>query len=210
MSDLLSTRPSTQVTVEPRSTGRKGERGVVIVEFAIVATLFVVLILGIFEIGMAWSDNQVVTQSARNGARVGSQRGVAPDADQSTLQAVAAGLGSGNGTITRVVIYEADINGNMPSACEAATAGYSGSANCNVYGPTELANLSTAGFWGSGTACGSADGNWCSVTDRSDNQLNSDFLGVRVEIERDFLTGFFGAGKQTITEQTVMRIEPGI
>ena len=30
-----------------------------------------------------------------------------------------------------------------------------------------------------------------------------------VEYERDYLTGFFGGGSHTITEVTVMRIEPG-
>ena len=193
----------------PRHRRRRSERGAALVEFAFVATILTSIVLGIFEIGAAWSDHQTITQASRSGARVGSQLGTRPQADNETLRAVEAGFASVSGQINRVVIYEADINGNMPAACETAPAGYTGAANCNVYDATSIANLNAPSQWGSGTSCGPADGNWCSVTDRNDTQQNATYLGVQVEYERQYLTGFFGGGSHTITEATVMRIEPG-
>jgi Flp pilus assembly protein TadG len=187
---------------------RPGERGAVLVEFVIVATVLVTLVLGVFEIGMMWSDHQALTQSARHGARVVSQLGVAGEADVEALRSVNASLSSINANIDRVVVFEADTNGDMPTACETASAGYTGSANCNVYDSTSIANLGTLSWWGSGLSCGSADSNWCSATHRNDTQASATYIGVHVEITRPYLTSFFGGGTQTMSETTVMRIEP--
>jgi Flp pilus assembly protein TadG len=186
----------------------KSERGAVLVELALVAMVLATLVTGVFEIGMAWSDHQSLTQSSRSGARVGSQLGTSAQADNQVLRAVEAGLGDQIGDLTRIVIYQADTNGDMPAACVSAAPGYSGGANCNVYGPADLAVLDTTAQWGSGTACGPRDGNWCSVTERNDAQATASYLGVYVEIDRPFLTGLFGGGSHTMTETTVMRIEP--
>jgi Flp pilus assembly protein TadG len=180
----------------------------VLVEMAVVGALLVTLVLGVFEIGSLWGDHQVLTHGARSGARVGSQLGTAPETDQQVLRAIEAAFGPMMETIDRVVVYEAGSNGEMPVACETASAGYSGSGHCNVYDATAFANLDTAPWWGSGTACGTADGNWCSVTDRSDDQATATYLGVSVEMERPYLTGLFGGGTHLMTDTTVMRIEP--
>lgn len=188
--------------------GRTSERGAVFVEFAIIATFLVALVLGVFEIGLIWSDHQVLTQSARHGARVTSQLGPKAEADVEALKAVEASLNGINTTVSKIVVFEADANGEMPAACETAAAGYSGGANCNVYDDTSIANLNTAGWWGSGTSCGVADANWC-PTGRSDTQATATYVGVFVEIERNYMTKFFGGGTHTMSEITVMRIEPG-
>ena len=188
----------------------RDERGAVLVEFALIASILVTLMLGVFEIGMAWSDHQVVTQASRSGARVGSQLGTAAEADAEVLRAVQAGLGTMGTDIGRIIVYEADANGDMPAACRTASAGYSGAANCNVYNATSVANLGITSWWGSGTTCGSADNNWCSANERVDNQTTATYLGVYVEIQRQYLTGLFGGGFHTMTETTVMRIEPAI
>lgn len=192
-----------------RPAKRRKERGAAIVEFAFVATILTTVVLGIFEIGSAWSDHQTITQASRSGARVVSQLGTRGEADNEALRAVEAGFASVSGRITRVVVFEADANGDMPAACETAPAGYTGPANCNVYDATSIANLNTPSQWGSGSSCGPADGNWCSAADRSDLQQTATYVGLLVEYERDYLTGFFGGGSHTITEATVMRIEPG-
>ncbi len=191
-------------------SSRRSERGSVLVEFSLIATMLATMVLGVFEIGAAWSDHQTLTQGSRSGARVGSQLGVTGEADGEILSAIEAALGGLGSDLSRVVIYEADSNGAMPAACEVATAGYSGGANCNVYDATSIANLGTPGLWGSGSSCGTADANWCSATERVDEQASATYLGVRVEIERHYLTGLFGGGTHTVTETTVMRIEPEI
>jgi Flp pilus assembly protein TadG len=179
------------------------------VEMAVIMSLLITMALGVFEIGSVWSDHQVVTQAARSGARVGSQLGLAGEADHEILRAIEAGFGDLSGQITKVVVYEADLNGDMPAACATAAAGYNGPAHCNVYDATSLANLTVTAQWGSGNACGPADANWCSATDRVDDQALATFLGVYVEMERPYLTRFFGGDTHAMSEATVMRIEPG-
>ena len=125
------------------------ERGAILVEFAFVSTFLVILVLGLFEVGGIWSDHQTVTDASRAGARVESQLSVEGEADNEALLAIQAALGSLGSDISRVIVYEADINGDMPSACVTAVVGYNGGSNCNVYDATTMANLSTAGWWGS-------------------------------------------------------------
>jgi Flp pilus assembly protein TadG len=184
------------------------ERGAVLVEMALIVSLLITLVLGVFEIGMAWSDHQAVTQASRSGARVGSQLGTAAQSDNQILRAVQAGLQDQASTVTRIVVYEADANGEMPAACKTASAPYSGAAHCNVYDAATFAELGTASKWGSGSACGTLDDNWCSATDRDNAQDSATYLGVYVEVERQYLTGLFGGGTHRMSEHTVMRVEP--
>ncbi|MEL7158904.1 MAG: TadE/TadG family type IV pilus assembly protein [Actinomycetota bacterium] len=193
-----------------RQRPRANERGAVLVEFALVATLLVTLVVGVLEVGSAWSDYQSLNQASRSGARVASQVGLQGEADQQALLAVESALGPLGNSVSRIVIYEAGADGAMPAACQTATAGYNGTANCNVYDATSLANLTTPGWWGTGTSCGTADGNWCAPTERSDDLSDATFVGVVVEVERNYLTGLFGGGTQSMSEITVMRVEPEI
>ncbi|HKY59441.1 MAG TPA: TadE/TadG family type IV pilus assembly protein [Gemmatimonadota bacterium] len=48
-----------------------GERGQSLVEFAIALPVLLAIVIGIFEFGMAWNQRQVITNAAREGARVG-------------------------------------------------------------------------------------------------------------------------------------------
>ncbi|MGH2395070.1 MAG: TadE/TadG family type IV pilus assembly protein [Candidatus Limnocylindria bacterium] len=52
-----------------RSRARE-ERGQSLVEFAIALPLLLAIVIGIFEFGRAWNVRQVVTNAAREGARV--------------------------------------------------------------------------------------------------------------------------------------------
>ncbi|MCP3991784.1 MAG: hypothetical protein GY724_22115 [Actinomycetia bacterium] len=196
-----------RVTPSP-SASEQSQRGAIIVELAFVAPVLVVLLLGLFEIGGIWSDHQTVTHTSRSGARVGSQLGDAGETDLEVLLAIEASLGPLADDVSRIVIYEADANGDMPAPCVGAAAGYSGGSNCNIYDAVTMANLATAGWWGSGTSCGTADNNWCAPTERDTSQTSATFLGVQVEIEHTYLTKFFGGGTKTISDSTVMRLEP--
>lgn len=188
--------------------GAPKERGAVLVEMSLIASILVTLVLGVYEIGMAWSDHQTVTQASRSGARVGSQLGSVGGADAEILRAVEANLGDLVGEVDRIVVFEADINGQMPVACVNAAVGYAGAGNCNVYDGTSLGALGNLANWGSGAACGILDANWCAASERSDNQDTATYLGVSVEIERSYLTGLFGGGTHSMSEITVMRLEP--
>jgi Flp pilus assembly protein TadG len=47
----------------------KSETGQALVEFALVAPLLMMLVIGVFEFGRAWNVYQVITEAARGGAR---------------------------------------------------------------------------------------------------------------------------------------------
>lgn len=51
--------------------GTLGNRGQSLVEFAIALPVLLAVVIGIFEFGMAWNQRQVITNAAREGARVG-------------------------------------------------------------------------------------------------------------------------------------------
>jgi Flp pilus assembly protein TadG len=57
---------------------------VAVVEFAIVAPVFVIMILGIIEVGRAMMVQQIITNASREGAR----RAIIEDATASEVQAV--------------------------------------------------------------------------------------------------------------------------
>ena len=80
----------------PRTPGR--ERGAELVEFALILPLILVLIMGIFDFGLAFQRYEVVTNAAREGARLGSlASGYQPSDIQGRVDAycVAAGLPGG-------------------------------------------------------------------------------------------------------------------
>ena len=53
-----------------RHDRRRAERGQAMMEFAVVATLFAVLMAGVLEFGRAWSAANVLNAAARDGARL--------------------------------------------------------------------------------------------------------------------------------------------
>jgi Flp pilus assembly protein TadG len=49
---------------------RRRREGQALVEFALIVPIFLLLVLGVFEFGRAWNVYQVLTDAAREGARV--------------------------------------------------------------------------------------------------------------------------------------------
>ncbi len=191
-------------------TGFGSERGAILVELSIVMPLLIVLVLGIFEITVAWGQDQTVVQAARSGARAVTQTGQEERADQVALRSIKATFDDRWTDVQRVVVYEAtSAGGAPPSACIAAAVTVSpGGVNCNVYVNADLADVLNVSRFTDGPDCGSAkSSNWCpSVRDRGLN--TGDWVGVWVEYDQPWLTGLFPIGGYTITERTVMRMEP--
>lgn len=174
----------------------RDDRGAALVELAIMASVLLTLVFGVFETGMAWSDSQLVTQASRAGARGVSQLGVNAQADSFAVQSVEAALGDLADDVTRIVIYDASAaDGAMSTACAAASPpGVAG--QCSVYDDT---HFGTYGSW--------SDGAWA-PSDRDNGLATGHYLGVAVEVDRPFITGFLGGTSFTIIDTTVMKIEP--
>lgn len=172
------------------------ERGAAMVELAIMATVLLTLVFGVFETGMAWSDSQLVTQATRVGARSVSQLGINAQADSFAVESIEAALGDLSTEVTRIVIYDASAaDGAMPPACVAALPpGIAG--QCSVYDGT---HFGTYGAW--------ADGAWAPA-DRDNDLTTGDYLGVAVEVDRPLIAGFLSQTSFAIHDTTVMKIEP--
>jgi Flp pilus assembly protein TadG len=189
----------------------RGDGGLAIVEFAIAAPLLALFIAGIIEFGMAWRDNLTVSSATRSAARVVSNLGDNEMADLEallTLRAALAPLDSSQ--LEGVLIYDGSAADGQPSpACFDAGGNPQPSAvgNCNYYTAAMLTSLDPANF-GSGGSCGAWDWFYCSVTERSTNQVSLDDVGVWVRINRDWFTDVFPGDGITMEDRTVMRVEP--
>lgn len=189
----------------------RGDGGLAIVEFAIVAPLLALFVAGIIEFGMAWRDNLTVSSATRSAARVASNLGDNELADLEALLTLKAALGPLDGSqLVGVLIYDGSATDGAPSpACFDAGGNPQASAagNCNYYTAAMISSLAPANF-GSGGSCGAWDWYYCSVSERSTNQVSLDDVGVWVRINRDWFTDIFPGNGMTIEDQTVMRVEP--
>lgn len=180
---------------------RRGERGASTVEFAILATILVVLMVGTAEYGLALIDHLSVTSASREGARVGAAAGDEPGADCRILEATAASLQSLAGDeIIEVQIFEANpITGNRMRFRPAVTG-------------DDPVQLRCSGAWFV------LENSWPEST-RDNDGVDRDWLGVRVVFDHDWLTGAFwfsgsACSRGTIIgvdcwqQETVMHIEP--
>lgn len=188
------------------AAGAIDERGATLVEFAVVAPLFFTLIFAVLEFGLAFNTYLGVANTSRSSARVASAMANEPEADYAILRSVVKSSSTMvRGDIQRIVVFRAATpDSQVPAACRTATVGIPNT--CNVYLPANFADPDTA------YGCGGADLDrfWCPTVRKvavTGAQGPPDYIGVWVEAQHGMLTGFFGSSR-TLTDQTVMRIEP--
>ena len=193
----------------PGRRPRRGERGAVMVEFAVVALLLLTMLAGTFDFGMSWRSGLTVNESARSGARVGSSLGSDVNADFSLMSSLRATLDSGGdlADLQRVVIYRADTaGGNVPTACTTGN----GSGKCNVFTGDQVRALpaTASGAINTSTGCilNSTRCGW-SPTSRIDVQIDAEYLGVWIKVQHAMTFRLLGT-TQTIQRDAVMRLEP--
>ncbi|MBV9953088.1 MAG: pilus assembly protein [Acidimicrobiia bacterium] len=188
---------------------RHEERGVAIVETAVVLPFLVLLVLGIWEFSAGWQANLNVQATVRAAARTGSSLGNDRAADYSILQAAKAGLTKfSTSDIQRVVVFKAsDPNGTIPAAC--VTGASSTSLACNVYTGSQVNTLTLASFTGTTDCTGAPDAAWCPIN-RNVSQATPDYVGVYIRVLSRYQTGFFPGTGITIEKTMVMRLEPKV
>lgn len=85
------------------------QSGAAAVEFALVASLLLTLVFGIFEFGRVYSELEVLTSAAREGARVAAVRGSSDEVAEATENAATP--------------YELDDTPVADRSCDDATSG---------------------------------------------------------------------------------------
>ena len=179
-----------------------GERGAALVEFALVVTLMLTLVLGIVEFSIAWNVKSEAQAAVRAGGRTASALTRTPDLTKNAAAAVGAALKSIPVNEPQyVMVYRVAYNqsGAPPASC---------ATNCSKF----LWNPGTKSFIVTNDLGGgwpvSAQGNNCSISDP--NQF--DQVGVYVNVRHPFvaLPNFVpGMGSTaTLDPYSVFRLEP--
>lgn len=197
-----------------REKRKNEERGASILEAAFVAPVFFLLIFGIIEFGFLFRNYQTIGASATDAARTASIRGNDPEADFQTLQSFRQTFATWDlQDFEYIVIFEAAGPGSqVPLACKT---GSSVVEKCNRYTVADLFKPVTDGsstFFGDCTHLDALDDAWC-PTGR-DSSLGGtgvnagvDLVGIYVEAEHKYITGFF-KGSSTLSYTQVVRLEP--
>ena len=198
-------------------SGRDGERGVALIELALVLPILALLVFGIFEFGFLWGDVNRVDQASQNAARTGSALGNQRFADYEALRAVESTLAGLDGaTPVRVITYQStDAAGAVPPACLAVPAVGSSAKGvggvCNVYSPQQVASDNPGNFGSTALdlkLCTSSawDVAWC-PTGRSRSLTNPQYFGVFVEVLYQGRTSII-PGSISVDQRAVYQIEP--
>ena len=174
---------------------KRKERGAALVEFALVAPLFFTVVFGGIEFGLMARTQLTIQDVARSAARVASIERTTPDADRAILESIQNRAGALNGSIERVVIFAPDtLVEDVPMGCTGELAA-SDDDVCTVYEDTDIAgivdgsqSLPTVGFLAS---------------DRG--QLSN--VGVYIEFEYRFVTGFFDTRIMRATSVEVVELD---
>ena len=196
----------------------RGERGVAMVEMALVAPLLALLIGGIVEFGMLWRDDLTASASTRASARVVSNLGDDHLADYEALLALNAGIsGLTNLNVDGVLVYEASAADGEPHASCFDGSGdpVASAGRCNFYTAAQLTAISgidcsvACAEFPDDAACASGWATYfCPQLRSTDQGAGTSLVGIWVRINRDYVTGLFPGTGVTITDQTVMRVEP--
>jgi hypothetical protein len=206
---------------ELRRRREAGERGVALIEAAIVLPLVVLIFLGLVEFGFAWRDVNRIERALQAGGRVASGIGRGRYADFEAIRAIDSALeGITGATLERIIVFEASgTDGRVPAACASmaihpATMVAHGSAaagaRCNVYSRAQAGTQSPVGFPGTSTSCssGSWDSFFCPPTNRTDTGLALTYVGVYIRAEYEPFTSVIDGPTLSIERTTVYRVEP--
>jgi len=176
-----------------------------------------IIVLGIFDFGIAWRQTRIMSSALGNAARQVASSQDARHADLFALQSFMATMNDTESTVpTKVVIYRANSTGAPFSASCLTTTPSSGTSgvagNCNIYGPNQLANLTTANFGvATDTSCASAnyDSRWCPKNRNVTQGAPPDFVGIYSEATFTPLSQVWGA-TYTFDDRVVTQIEPKV
>jgi Flp pilus assembly protein TadG len=209
------------VTPESRRRGH-GDGGSLTIELAFVAPFMVVMLLGIFEFGTVYRNQNILANAVRGAARVESQQPNTLNVDQLAIASfMSATTGLKNMTLQRIVVYSADATGQISSACKTAsitgTAPYGVSGVCNAYSPTQAAAVisspigSIVNFGcGGGTTGTTWDSNWCPMARNTTLTEPMPRVGVYAVFTYKDITNLFPTSTMTISDYAVFSLQPKV
>ncbi len=170
------------------------ERGAAVVEAVLIFPLLLLLVFGVINYGLAFSDGATLRSSTRSGARIGAAQSKQATQYSSVVSAVnRAVAGVSTAVPQQLWIYNASgVPEGGPASCAA-------SASCTTIlwdpGSKSFPTSTPAGGWA-----------WDPSTQWT-CPGHSDRIGVTVIANFSFITGLFG-GDRTLKETTILDLEP--
>ena len=180
-------------------TFRRGDRGAVAVEMAIVVPVLVLLAFGMLEFGLAFTNKLAMSHAVNQATRHATVLGTDDYADIEILDALDAGLSGNVGAIKHVLIFKANPSGT-PLVWDRYTP-IDGTA-CG-WDPCPDPGLGPP-IYGS-----PSDYEPCS-RDIKIGDGKVDTIGVQVAYTHTWITGVLGLPPQTWRETARARLEPDI
>jgi Flp pilus assembly protein TadG len=182
-----------------RRRGRS--RGQALVEFALIAPVFVLTFFGAIEMSLIIASLGAYNFAVRDGARVGSILGrTDPNVDSKILANIAGHVsGIVMAKVSEIDIYRATSNGMCLNA-------QTGTAPPASVVSVDAADCAKGVYDNTGTLI---SGPWA-VNNRDDALSSADYVGVRIVFQYTFITGFVGAigTSLTLSSTSAQRIEP--
>ena len=199
----------------PTISTRRGQRGAVLVETAMVVPILIFLCFGIFEVGVAWRSSNELTRSVGSAIVDSGRQTDGRYSDLFAMERITASL-AGSETLDWVIVYKTDDTRAEPSVdCLNDASAIAGTNQvrsrpdeCVIFGGVFSENATTADF-PSPTCAGDVDEDFCPA-DRDSVLTNAtDRLGLAVQVQHDWLTGFLPGGV-TLADHAVIPIITGI
>lgn len=165
------------------------------VEFALVSPLFFLVVFAAIEGGLMFRTNLVLEDMSRSAARVASIQRDDPGADPAILTSVLNRDSALPGSVTKVIVFAADsLDSDLPPACilTATDTPFPVAGQCNAYG-AEYPLV--------------ADGTLPPQSNLAGQRDEWDNLGVYVEYDYNFVTGFLGDMKLKSTSVQVVELD---
>lgn len=181
------------------------------IEAALISPVFLLLVFGVLEFGLAFRDYLTVNNAAQGGARAGAIAGNDTDADYKIIDAIRTEASAVSpGQVKRVVIFKASgTTTPVPQACTTSSTGIQDV--CNVYLTSDLTQ-SDPSAWDNCNDPTNPARFWCSTTRKTAATAAAgngppDYLGVWVQVEHPWVTGLFGKTID-LTSTTIAKLEP--
>ncbi|MGH2466874.1 MAG: TadE/TadG family type IV pilus assembly protein [Candidatus Limnocylindrales bacterium] len=133
---------------------RRRARGQSLVEFSLILPIFLLVVFGLIDGGRFVYMNSVLSQAAREGARVAS-------VEASWLGSTAAGCGAANGPVCPANV--AALKTDVAAAANRMVAPFGSISSSSVYISCDVAGSSPAGTWTGATCAQNTTGDAVSV-----------------------------------------------
>ncbi len=177
-----------------RQVARDGEAGQTLVEFSLVFTLFITLMMAVIEFGVLYNNILTVQFASRQGVSVAAEMGGEDGADCAILKAVEDALQTpvNHSAISAVEIYQSDANGDK-IAGKVNRYTRTGTLDCPGTATEPYTLVGSEGY---------------PEVDRGDVLTDLDMVGVHIDYTYYGITPFAAGRSWAVSDGATLRMEP--